>query len=217
MSGTRGEQIMNITGQFTRSLQTIKRRKNLIFFFALAQIAFYAFGQWLIANEVPAAVALRDEVLGQLKDTAYLKPLTTFLGGNIPLQILYTFAFNLIVGAFFTTTVTGAAFFIPYMVAVWRGFVIGILTFGLIDTPTMAVAFYGTFILEFFAYSLSSAVGTDIGLSLIWPERKKQTSRKEALREALRDGADIYFLIIIILFIAAVWEITSLHLVGPIY
>lgn len=208
---------MNIQEQVARSLQTLKRRQNLIFFFSIAQVAFYVFGQWLIANDVPAAVALRDEVLGQLKDTAYLKPLTTFLGGNIPLQILYTFAFNLVFGAFFTTTVSGVAFFVPYMVAVWRGFVIGLLTFGLIDTPSMAIAFYGTFILEFFAYSLSSAVGTDIGLTLIWPERKKLASRKEALRVAFRDGADIYFFIIIILFIAAIWEITSLHIVGPLY
>lgn len=208
---------MNVIEQFKRSLQTLKRRQNLIFFFAIAQVAFYVFGQWLIASEVPAAVALRGEVLGQLKDSAYLKPLTTFLGGNIPLQILYTFAFNLIFGAFFTTTATGIAFFIPYMVAVWRGFVIGLLTFGLVDSPGMAIAFYGTFILEFCGYSLSSAVGTDIGLTLIWPERKKQTSRKEALREAFRDGADIYFFVIIILFVAAVWEIISLHLVGPLF
>ncbi|OGQ52801.1 MAG: hypothetical protein A3J24_08385 [Deltaproteobacteria bacterium RIFCSPLOWO2_02_FULL_53_8] len=208
---------MNLAGQFKQSLLTFKRRQNLIIFFAVAQVAFYVFGQWLIASEIPAAVALRTEVLGQLKDTAYLKPLTTFLGGNIPLQIAYTFAFNLVFGAFLTTTVSGIVFFIPYMIAVWRGFVIGLLTFGLIDSPSMAAAFYGTFILEFCAYSMSSAIGTDIGLTLLWPMRKKQASRKEALREAIRDGADIYLLVAVILFIAAVWEIVALHLIGPLF
>lgn len=207
---------MDVAGQFRRSIEAVGRRRNLIVFFALAHVAFFIFGQWVIANGIPAAVELRQQALGELKDVGYLKPLTGFLGGNIPLQIFYTFAFNLIVGAFFTTTATGLVFFMPYLLAVWRGFIVGMLTYGLIHSSGASVAFYGTFILEFGAYCLTSAVGTDIGLTLVWPGRRRCATRKEAVREAMRDGADIYFLAIILLFIAAIWEIGSLYIVGPL-
>jgi len=207
---------MDVAGQFRRSIEAVRRRRNLVIFFALAHVAFFIFGQWVIAQEIPAAVELRRQALGELKDVAYLKPLTGFLGGSIPLQILYTFAFNLIFGAFFTTTATGLVFFMPYLLAVWRGFIVGMLTYGLVDSSGASAALYGTFILEFGAYCLTSAVGTDIGLTLIWPGRRKCATRKEAMREAIRDGADIYFIAIILIFIAAIWEIGSLHIVGPL-
>lgn len=198
------------------SFEALKRRRNLVVFFAAAHIVFLIFGQWTVAEKIPGVLYLRTEQLKAIKDLTYLQPLTGVLAENLPLKILYTFFFNLIFGAFFSTTLTGIIFFLPYLIAVWRSFIIGILIYGMDTGPEMFVIFYGTFILEFGAYCISSAVGTDIGLALLWPMRKKTESRGAATRMAARDGVKLYLLVIIILFIAAVWEMSWIHYLGPL-
>lgn len=207
---------MRLRGLIEEALEAARRRKNLIIFFALVHVVFLAFGHWMVAQGYPLVLELRDEQLKNIQDLPYLKPLTGPLADNLPLKILYTFGFNLVFGAFVSTTLVGAVFFLPYLVAVWRSFIIGVLVAGIDATPVMAVVFYGTFILEFGAYCISCAVGTDIGLSLMWPGRKGKKTHREAFREAVRDGARLYLLVIAVLFVAAVWEITWLHYMGPL-
>lgn len=198
------------------SFEAAKRRKNLIVFFISTHVILLFFGQWMVAQGYPGVIELREEQLRQIQELPYLKPLMGPLADNLPLKILYTFSFNLIFGAFVSTTLTGLIFFFPYLVAVWRSFLVGILVAGMEYSPAMVAVFYGTFILEFGAYCISSAIGTDLGLSLIFPERKGVASRKEALGIAIREGLRLYVLVIIILFIAAIWEMTGLHYFGPL-
>ncbi|OGP17191.1 MAG: hypothetical protein A2054_00320 [Deltaproteobacteria bacterium GWA2_55_10] len=197
------------------SIEAAKRRKNLIVFFISTHVILLFFGQWMVAQGYPGVLELREEQLKQIQELPYLKPLMGPLAENLPLKVLYTFSFNLIFGAFVSTTLTGLVFFFPYLVAVWRSFLVGILVAGMEYSPAMVAVFYGTFILEFGAYCISSAIGTDIGLALLFPERKGVSSRKEALGIAVRDGARLYVLVIIILFIAAIWEMSGLHYLGP--
>lgn len=208
--------MMDLKALFESSMNAARRRRNLIVFFVLVHLVFLAFGQWMVARGYPSVLELRAEQLKAIQDLPYLKPLTGALADNLALKILYTFAFNLVFGAFLSTTVTGAIFFLPYLIAVWRSFIIGILIYGLDIDLRMAVIFYGTFILEFGAYCISSAAGTDIGLSLLAPARKGVETRAEALRIAAREGAKLYLFVIIILFMAAIWEITWLHYTGPL-
>lgn len=207
---------MNIPESFKTSLQAAKKRSNLIMFFTLTHIVFLALGQWMVAMEIPGVIFLRNEQLMEIKNLPYLKPLTGALAGSLALKILYTFLFNLIFGAFFSTTVTGVIFFLPYLIAVWRSFLIGVLIYGAETTPLTQVVFYGTFVLEFGAYCVSSAVGTDIGLTLLWPARKRAESRKEAILISMREGRRLYLLVAVILFIAACWEMSWLHYLGPL-
>ena len=109
----------------------------------------------------------------------------------------------------------GVVFFFPYIIAVWRSFIIGILISGTETNTVMPIVFYGTFVLEFGAYCISSAAGTDLGLSLLTPNRKGAATRKEAFLMAARDGVRLYVLVIIVLFVAAIWEMTWLHYLGP--
>jgi len=197
------------------SIEAAKRRKNLIVFFISTHVILLFFGQWMVAQGYPGVLELREEQLKQIQELPYLKPLMGPLAENLPLKVLYTFSFNLIFGAFVSTTLTGLVFFFPYLVAVWRSFLVGILVAGMEYSPAMVAVFYGTFILEFGAYCISSAIGTDIGLALLFPKRKGVSSRKEALGIAVRDGARLYVLVIIILFIAAIWEMSGLHYLGP--
>ncbi|MBI2400101.1 MAG: stage II sporulation protein M [Deltaproteobacteria bacterium] len=207
---------MRLKELFHESLSAAWRRRNLIIFFAFVHIVFLGFGQWMVARGYPSALELRVEQLKEIQELPYLKPLTGILADNLPLKILYTFGFNLVFGAFLSTTVMGLVFFFPYLIAVWRSFIIGILVADLDTSPVMAVIFYGTFILEFGAYCISSAIGTDLGLSVLWPSRKGKTTRSEAFRAAASDGAKLYLLVAVILFISAIWEITWLHYMGPL-
>ncbi|MDP2689363.1 MAG: stage II sporulation protein M [Deltaproteobacteria bacterium] len=207
---------MDIRNLLSGPLEAAMRRKNLIIFFAATHIVFLVFGQWMVAREVPGVMYLRAEQIKEIQNLPYLKPLTGILAENLPLKILYTFFFNLVFGAFFSTTLMGVMFFFPYLIAVWRSFIIGILIYGIEATPAVIAVFYGTFLLEFGAYSLSSAIGTDMGLALLFPARKRTDSRWEALKTAAREGRDIYILVIILLFISAVWEISWLEFMGPL-
>ncbi|CAG0961558.1 hypothetical protein ARNL5_00948 [Anaerolineae bacterium] len=207
---------MRLRELLQESFQAARRRRNLIIFFAFVHVIFLGLGQWMVAQGYPSALEMRAEQLKNIQDLPYLKPLTGVLADNLPLKILYTFGFNLVFGAFMSTTVMGVVFFLPYLIAVWRSFIIGVLVYGMDSSPVMSVIFYGTFILEFGAYCVSSAIGMDLGLSLIWPSRKGTTSRKGAFHQAARDGAYLYLIVIIILFVAAIWEITWLHYMGPL-
>lgn len=198
-------------------LEAARRRKSLIIFFAATHIVFLVFGQWMVAREVPGVMFLRAEQLKEIQTLPYLQPLTGLLAESLPLKILYTFFFNLVFGAFFSTTIMGFIFFFPYMIAVWRGFIIGVLVYGTADTtPSMVAVFYGTFLLEFGAYTISSAIGTDLGLSLLFPRRKGTDSRWDALKMALQEGRELYLLVVLLLFAGAIWEMTWLEYLGPI-
>jgi len=200
-----------------KALKATGTSRNLIIFFVLAHTVFLAFGQWAVYMGFPGALVLKEAFIKEIQGLPYLKPLTGVLADSLVLKILYTFAFNLIFGAFLSTTLTGAFFFLPYLIAVWRAFTIGILVSEMDINARTMIVFYGTFILEFGAYSLSSAVGTDIGLSLLWPGRKNKTTRKEAFFEAVRNGKRLYLFVLILLFISAIWEISWLQYLGPLF
>jgi hypothetical protein len=201
---------------FKGPFASVKRMKSLIIFYALTHVVFLAFGQWAVMKGFPMVLELRDAQLKEIQNLMYLKPLTGALSQSFVLKVLYTFFFNLSFGAFISTTATGVVFFLPYAIAVWRAFMIGMLIQGLTASPMMLMVFYTTFAIEFGAYCLSSAVGTDLGIALLWPGYRRMDTRKDALREVLKDGARLYFIIIIILFLGAVWEIAWLDALGPI-
>ncbi len=207
---------MDLKKLLDQSIDAARRLKNLILLFALAQVVFLVFGHYMVATGHEGALFLRSEQLKYIQELGYLKPITGVLAGSLILKIFYTFIFNLIAGAFVSTTVTGVIFFIPYLVAVWRSFIIGLLFYGFDLSPLMTTVFYGTFLLEFGAYALSSAVGADIGLAIIWPERKGNFTRKQAVKESIRNGLNLYVLVIMLLFLGAVWEMSMLHYFGPL-
>ena len=135
------------------------------------------------------------------------------IGGNLILAILFTFLVNLTIGAFLTTTLVGVIFFIPILITVFRGWVIGIAYYGIFDTPTSATLALGTLIFELGAYVFSGAAGINIGLSFIFPKRiYAALNRWEAFKEAWRDAARLYVIVIVLLALGAIWEIIGIFL-----
>lgn len=144
----------------------------------------------------------------------YLKPLTGPLAPYLSLKILYTFGFNLIVGAFLSTTLPGIIFFLPYLITVFRAWIVGVLFYGTMPTSLHMALFYGTFILEFGGYVFSSAAGINIGLSLLNPAWKAKETRIEAVKTAIEDAKLLFVFVATFLFLGAVWEMTWLHFFG---
>jgi len=199
-----------------KTIRAAVERKRLIIFFLAAHAVFLALGILTMHWQMPGVLALRAELMKEIEGLFYIKPLTGPLAASLVLKITYTFGFNLIFGAFLSTTLTGLVFFVPYALAVWRSFIIGILFYGMDASPLQSVVFYGTAILEFGAYSLSSALGTEIGLCLLFPSRKATNSRGTAIKRAFQEGIWLYVIVILLLFISAIWEISWLHYLGPL-
>ncbi len=206
---------MSFKERLRESIDIARQMKNMIVFFAIVHVVFLFFGQWMVAKGVPGVLYLREEQLKALEQFIYLEPLTGPLATSLIFKIVYTTFFNLVFGALISTTAIGVVFFFPYIIAVWRGFIIGVLFYGMDASPLKSAVFYGTFLLEFAAYSISSAAGMDIGLGLIWPVRKGKETRKEAFFVSISDCKKLYFLVFLILAAAAVWEIGWLHYLGP--
>jgi hypothetical protein len=192
------------------------RKRRLIIFFLAAHAVFLGLGILTMNWRMPGALALRDELMKEVQDLFYVQPITGPLAASLGLKILYTFLFNLVFGAFVSTTVTGLSVFLPYVLAVWRSFVIGLLFQGMDPTPLQYLVFFGTALFEFGAYSFSSALGTDLGLSLFFPSRQGTASRAMALKKTFRQDVHLYIFVALLLLIGAVWEITWLHYLGPL-
>ncbi len=207
---------MNYREILDKTLKAAIERKRLIIFFLAAHAVFLALGILTMHRQMPGVLALRAELMKEIEGLFYIKPLTGPLATSLVLKITYTFGFNLIFGAFISTTLTGFVFFVPYAIAVWRSFIIGILFYGMDASPLQSIVFYGTAILEFGAYSISSALGTEIGLCLLFPSRKATDSRRIAIKRAFREGLWLYVLVAVLLLIGAIWEISWLHYLGPI-
>ncbi|MCP3678241.1 MAG: hypothetical protein GY721_11830 [Deltaproteobacteria bacterium] len=206
---------MNITeikGAYRNAYSIMHNYRNLITFLLITNVVFFFFGQWMIAQEIPGVVEFRKEVMKNIPDLLYLKPLSGALAPSLILKIIYTFIFNLSVGAFLTTTLPGVVFFFPYVISVMRAWSIGVIFYGLTAHPLLAIAFYGTFILEFGAYVLSAAAGIDMGLALLNPARKGVENRRDAFRIATKSAYSLYLIIATLLLIGAIWEMGWLHL-----
>jgi len=199
-----------------KACRVATKKRRLIIFFLAAHAVFLGLGMLTMSWRMPGVLALRDELMKEMQDLFYVQPITGPLAASLGLKILYTFFFNLVFGAFVSTTITGLAVFIPYVLAVWRSFVIGLLFHAMDPTPLQYLVFFGTALFEFGAYSLSSALGTDLGLSIIFPSREGTTSRALALKKTFHEGIYLYILVAILLFVGAVWEIGWLHYLGPI-
>lgn len=204
----------NIKELYFAAWQKTKELKTIIIFLVITNIVFLFFGQWMVATEVPGAVEFKKEFMKQLPEAGYLKPLSGPLAPYLVLKIIYTFLFNLTMGAFLSTTVPGVVFFLPYLITVFRAWVVGVVFYGTTPTPLHLAIFYGTFILEFGGYVFSSAAGINIGLALLKPGWKGANTRLQAFKAALSDAKLLFVIAATLLFAGAVWEMGWLHFFG---
>ncbi|MEM3736784.1 MAG: stage II sporulation protein M [Candidatus Bathyarchaeia archaeon] len=208
------------------SLLTARRLKKLLFITALIYFTSFASGYYTsyIASvgEVSSISVVSDEILDELINTVLTQPpFTTVVEAlqnrDLASAILLTFTVNLAGGAFLTTTLIGVipvlGVVAPSLVAFYRSFLVGLLYYGLLNSsPATAAVAVGTAVLELGAYVFSTAAGTNIALSILFPRRHNTESRKAAFKEAWKDAGRLFIIVVILLTLGAVWEMTGLYL-----
>jgi hypothetical protein len=203
--------VLKIKEFLERSWQSIRKLKKEIWILILINISFFLLGYGMVEFGYPHVLEFRERQLNEIPSLPYLQPLLGGLSPYLSLKILYTFLFNLIVGAFISTTATGIVWFFPIIITMFRAWFVGVVFHGFLASPLFTIVFAGTFILEFGAYVLSASVGMRVGCALIFPERCYNLKRKEAFVASLKDGFWVYVMVIILLFLGAIWEMTWLH------
>lgn len=211
-------------GLLSASLDTVKRRRRLILTISLIYLVSFALGYLNshILNTVSPSDGFGQELLNDLNDTVLYKPPFTTVeralqGGDLALAILITFTYNLVAGAFLTTTLVGVVPLLgivaPAITSLFRGFLIGLAYYLVLNaSPGAAVVGIGTAILELGAYVFSAAAGTNIALSIFFPGRHNTTSRMVAFKEAWKEVGRFFVIVVILLALGAVWEMTGIFL-----
>lgn len=154
-------------------------------------------------------------LLTSLGDLPVSLGVSSFVVGDPLLLGLETFFFNLFVSAFVVVTLSGFVFFVVSpLVLVFRAFLWGVLLSRLSTSEFLAVL--PTLVIEGEAYVLASVAGVVLGLSWLrprWVYGEDDLGRVEALKRAFRECRWIYVWVVLLLAVAAVLEVVTLHIV----
>lgn len=193
-----------------RSISIIREYSFWVWFLVILNLTFLIIGSSMIKAGIPWVIEQRETYLKEIPTLPYLKPLVGPLSPYLSLKIIYTFLFNLIFGAFLSTTLPGVVFFLPILINIYRAWFVGVVFYGFTSSTVGGIVFLLTLLFEFGGYVFSSVAGIVIGLSLLFPKRYGR-DRKEALKVATKEAAYIYVMVVILLFLGAVWEMTTIH------
>jgi hypothetical protein len=134
--------------------------------------------------------------------------------GDAVLFLVSLFASNLFLSGFVVVTLTGLCFFgFPLFFLCFRAFSWGLLLNEL-PTPSFLAAL-PTLVIEGEGYVLATLAGVVLGMSWLkprWAYQEDEFSRPEALKEALKECARVYVLVMLLLFVAAVVETVTLFI-----
>ena len=214
---------MSPSSMFKQSLEAVRRVRTIVIVIAALYATSFLAGFTLTSMGDSYASKLEEEVQRYLLSQEVFTIILEYLrAGNLLAAILITFTVNLCLGAFLTTTLPGilpllGAIGISF-VGLLRGFVIG-LTYPQVlgYSPLAFIVGVGTILLELGAYVFSSAAGVNISLAPIFPARYETESRMTAFKEAWKDAARIFVIVIILLGLGAIWEMVGIYfLIQPI-
>jgi hypothetical protein len=203
---------------FKEAIKVLLKIKKIIFFIAILYVLSFFIGFLLIAIENPFAIQFKNfiiEFISTYQPFSYV--LEALKSGNILQAIIFTFLYNLISGAFLSTTLPGllpfiGAIFIS-LVTFLRGLMIGITYYEIFENfNLLTIVALGTLFLELSAYVFSASAGINISLSIIFPE-KYSINKFEAFKKSIKDALKIYLIVIILLIFGAMWEMIGIFLV----
>lgn len=198
----------------TKLRESLRRLRPFLLTMACVYLFSGALGSILVSLEIAPLVHFRVRILEFLPTAT---PIVDVLGelqaGRVAQAIGMTFAWNFGVAAFLTSTAVGVVFFLPPMIAAWRGFLLGVLFQGLGGSFATATLLLGTLLLEIGAYVIAGAAGMSLGWALI--PRGAGEGIKDRARRALSDILTVYPLVAGMLLFGAVWEILGVYLLSP--
>ena len=198
---------------FKNSFQVLKRIKPIILIVFILTLISLGVGFYLSQSDSSIILSVKNNFLSEIKKAKPIQDiLRAIMENNILYAIFYTAIYNTIFGAFLSTTLLGIIFPIPVIVMVERGLFVGLLYGDIQGNYLYYLLMFGTIVFEFGAYVLSSSLGINIGLSIFWPKRFHTNSRWQAFKIAWLEAFQALPLIVVILFISAIWEIGGLYL-----
>jgi len=199
--------------------QAVKRIKWILLFVTVLYVCSYLCGWYLTSANSPLAVQTGELIRGTVATETPFTTVTQLLrSGDLLQAILATFAYNLGSGAFLATTLPGiiplVGALITIAITVVRGFVIGVTYPAILSSSISWFAVgMGTIVLELGAYVFSGAAGIHIAISTMTPQSFNTQSRWIAFKQAWKDAARVYVIVIILLALGATWEMTGLFLI----
>ncbi|HSB89718.1 MAG TPA: stage II sporulation protein M [Anaerolineales bacterium] len=165
-------------------------------------------GAIMVNNGNPFALRYRDQLVARahLQDPSSL----ALASGHRLEAAAWDFSRNLLLGAV-PSTVGGLGIGIPYLIAIHRGWVGGIVSIDsshvsrLID-PAEREYYLLTLILQLIPYSLAGGAGVRLGLAYLRRPKSGEPTWIGLPQEALRDVLWIYTLVVPLFAIASLWE-----------
>jgi len=165
-------------------------------------------GGLMVNKGNPFALGYRDQLVARAHSE---DPASLALASGHRLQAAaWDFSRNLLLGAI-PSTVSGLAIGIPYLIAIHRGWVGGIVSVDGSHTSRLADPierryYLLTLILQLIPYSLAGGAGVRLGLSYLRRHKSQEPNWIGLPREALRDVLLIYMLVVPLFAIASLWE-----------
>ena len=191
-------------------LSALRRARFSILSVALVYLVAVLTGIGMVHSGVPFALNARDRIVGRAFSGS--DPTINALQSGHRLQAaLSDFSRNLFTGAV-PDTVGGLGVVFPYLTAIYRGWVGGIVSVdgthsSRFAQPGEAIYYVITLILQLIPYSLAGGAGVYLGLAYYRLHSHPPPARwYEMPRPELLDVARIYLLIIPLFLIASLWE-----------
>jgi len=186
---------------------------------AILYVVSYLIGWYMVISQMPLAVQMQQGIHeAVLSQEPFVFVIDFLKRGQLVEAIVATFAVNLSVGAFSTTTLPGIIPFVGALaigaITLTRGFIIGLTyPYVLAASPAAFVLGLGTLILELGAYVFSGAAGINIAMAPLFPRRYGVQSRIAAFKRAWIDAGRVFIIVAVLLIFGAIWEMTGLFLI----
>jgi uncharacterized membrane protein SpoIIM required for sporulation len=178
--------------------------------FALTYLLAVLVGIAMVHSGNDFALASRDILVARAQTSHILK---AFHAGNRLGAAFLDFGGNLLAAC--ANTISGLSIVVPYPIAAFRGWVVGIVSVNSshvsrLTDPKDAFYYIFTVILQLVPYSSAGGAGVNLGLSFIgqtpaYEGKKWLRLPKEAVRDVLR----VYLIVVPLFLIASLWEFVA--------
>lgn len=194
---------------FSPVISALSRARLAILSVALTYALSLGVGIVMAHTGNPFALAYRDQLVAGASES---NPASQALQkGDRWRAALVDFGANLLLGAV-PNTVMGLSVVIPYPLTAYQGWVGGIVSvdnahISRLANPGEAIYYLTVVILQLIPYTLAAGAGIHLGFAFLRPQRYAQGARWLGLpREALRDVARIYLLVVPLFLLASLVE-----------
>lgn len=201
---------MGKVGSYPSILRALRRARNPIVTFAVTCLAAILLGIVLVHIGNDFALSRRDSIIASAQTSSIL---IAFHKGNKLFAALLDFSANFFSAV--ANTISGLTLVVPYPVAAFRGWVVGIVSVDSSHVSRLAeinsACYYVlTVILQLIPYSLAGGAGVNLGLAFLWPQPSYQGEKLLGLpKEAIRDALRIYILILPLFLVASLLELLA--------